>query len=119
MATNTAFFIELYRRMLMVRQVEGRLAALFADGEIAGFIHLDIGLEAAAIGGPGALEGNPRVQSPRPRPCSWQGHPIGAFLWRSWARQPESAAAVAAQCTLRTRLSACLVPTASSQLALR
>jgi pyruvate dehydrogenase E1 component alpha subunit len=55
-ATNTEFLIELYRRMLMVRRVEERLAALFADGEIPAFIHLGIGPEAVAIGVTAALE---------------------------------------------------------------
>ena len=56
-ATNTAFFIELYRRMLMVRQVEGRLAALFADGEIAGFIHLDMVWKRRRSGVPARSKG--------------------------------------------------------------
>jgi acetoin:2,6-dichlorophenolindophenol oxidoreductase subunit alpha len=54
--TNTEFLIELYRRMLMARRVEERLAALFAAGEIPGFINLGIGQEAVAIGVTAALE---------------------------------------------------------------
>jgi 2-oxoisovalerate dehydrogenase E1 component len=41
---------ELYRRMLVVRGFEQRVADLYRDGEIAGFVHLSIGQEAAAVG---------------------------------------------------------------------
>ncbi|HUF87584.1 MAG TPA: thiamine pyrophosphate-dependent dehydrogenase E1 component subunit alpha [Thermohalobaculum sp.] len=40
----------LHRTMLRIRRVEERLAALFADGEVPGFIHLSIGQEAIAAG---------------------------------------------------------------------
>lgn len=46
----------LYRRMLLVRRAEERLATLFADGEIPGFIHLSIGQEAVAVGIGAALD---------------------------------------------------------------
>ena len=42
--------LDLYRRMLRIRRAEERLARLFADGEIPGFIHLSIGQEAVAVG---------------------------------------------------------------------
>jgi pyruvate dehydrogenase E1 component alpha subunit len=48
--------LDLYRRMLLIRRAEERLAKLFADGEIPGFIHLSIGQEAVAVGVGAALE---------------------------------------------------------------
>jgi 2-oxoisovalerate dehydrogenase E1 component len=38
------------RRMLRIRGFEQRVAALYRDGEIPGFVHLSIGQEAAAVG---------------------------------------------------------------------
>jgi 2-oxoisovalerate dehydrogenase E1 component len=42
--------IEMQRRMLMVRGFEERVAALYRDGEIPGFVHLSTGQEATAVG---------------------------------------------------------------------
>jgi 2-oxoisovalerate dehydrogenase E1 component len=42
--------LELYRRMLRVRGFEERVAGLYRDGEVPGFVHLSIGQEAAAVG---------------------------------------------------------------------
>jgi pyruvate dehydrogenase E1 component alpha subunit len=42
--------LDLYRRMLLVRRAEERLATLFANSEVPGFIHLSIGQEATAVG---------------------------------------------------------------------
>jgi acetoin:2,6-dichlorophenolindophenol oxidoreductase subunit alpha len=42
--------VGLHRSMLRIRRVEERLSALFADGEVPGFIHLSIGQEAIAAG---------------------------------------------------------------------
>src|SRR6516164_10485019 len=42
--------------MRLIREVEQRLAALFSDGEIPGFIHLSIGQEAVAVGIAAALQ---------------------------------------------------------------
>lgn len=42
--------IAAHKTMLLVRGVEERLARLFADGEVPGFIHLSIGQEAIAAG---------------------------------------------------------------------
>jgi 2-oxoisovalerate dehydrogenase E1 component len=42
--------LELHRRMLVIRGFEERVAALYRDGEIPGFVHLSIGQEAAAVG---------------------------------------------------------------------
>ena len=40
----------LYADMLLVRRSEERLVALFADGDVPGFIHLGIGQEAVPVG---------------------------------------------------------------------
>src|SRR5271154_2549103 len=45
-----ADFIEMHRRMLVIRGFEERVAALYRDGEVPGFVHLSIGQEAAAVG---------------------------------------------------------------------
>ncbi len=42
--------IEMHRRMLVIRGFEQRVAALYRDGEVPGFVHLSIGQEAAAVG---------------------------------------------------------------------
>jgi 2-oxoisovalerate dehydrogenase E1 component len=45
-----ADLLELHRRMLLIRGFEERVAALYRDGEIPGFVHLSIGQEASAVG---------------------------------------------------------------------
>jgi pyruvate dehydrogenase E1 component alpha subunit len=47
--------LDYFERMLLIRETESRLSALFADGEIPGFIHLSIGQEAIPVGVTGAL----------------------------------------------------------------
>ncbi|MGH6614589.1 thiamine pyrophosphate-dependent dehydrogenase E1 component subunit alpha [Sphingomonas sp.] len=42
--------IELYRRMALIREAESNCGALFAAGEIPGFIHLSDGQEAVSVG---------------------------------------------------------------------
>lgn len=42
--------LELHRRMLVIRGFEERVAALYRDGEVPGFVHLSIGQEATAVG---------------------------------------------------------------------
>ncbi|MGA2474284.1 MAG: dehydrogenase E1 component subunit alpha/beta [Acidimicrobiales bacterium] len=42
--------IEMHRRMLLIRGFEERVAALYRDGEVPGFVHLSIGQEATAVG---------------------------------------------------------------------
>jgi len=42
--------VEMHRRMLLVRGFEQRVAALYRDGEVPGFVHLSIGQEATAVG---------------------------------------------------------------------
>src|SRR5438128_7789304 len=47
---SDAELLELHRRMLVIRGFEERVAALYRDGEVPGFVHLSIGQEAAAVG---------------------------------------------------------------------
>ena len=42
--------IELYRRMLLIREAEKSCRALFAEGAIPGFLHLSDGQEAVSVG---------------------------------------------------------------------
>jgi 2-oxoisovalerate dehydrogenase E1 component len=45
-----ADLLEMFRRMLVIRGFETRVAALYRDGEVPGFVHLSIGQEASAVG---------------------------------------------------------------------
>jgi 2-oxoisovalerate dehydrogenase E1 component len=47
---SDADLIEMHRRMLVIRGFETRVAALYRDGEVPGFVHLSIGQEATAVG---------------------------------------------------------------------
>lgn len=47
---DDAALLELYRRMLVIRGFEERIAACYRDGEVPGFVHLSIGQEATAVG---------------------------------------------------------------------
>ena len=40
----------MHRRMVLIRGFEQRVAALYRDGEVPGFVHLSIGQEATAVG---------------------------------------------------------------------
>jgi 2-oxoisovalerate dehydrogenase E1 component len=42
--------LEMHRRMLVIRGFEERVAALYRDSEVPGFVHLSIGQEASAVG---------------------------------------------------------------------
>jgi 2-oxoisovalerate dehydrogenase E1 component len=42
--------LEMYRRMLLIRGFEQRVAQLYKDGEVPGFVHLSTGQEASAVG---------------------------------------------------------------------
>jgi 2-oxoisovalerate dehydrogenase E1 component len=42
--------LEMHRRMLLIRGFEERVAVLYRDGEVPGFVHLSIGQEASAVG---------------------------------------------------------------------
>lgn len=49
-ARKTKNLLAIYERMMKVRLTELRLARLFADSEVPGFIHLSVGQEAIATG---------------------------------------------------------------------
>ncbi len=49
-AYSTVDLVEMQRRMLLVRGFEERVAALYRDGEVPGFVHLSTGQEATAVG---------------------------------------------------------------------
>lgn len=55
--------LELLRMMLTIRETELRLARLFADGEIPGFIHLSVGQEAIPVGVSSALSAEDTIVS--------------------------------------------------------
>ena len=42
--------VEMQRRMLLIRGFEERVAVLYRDGEVPGFVHLSTGQEATAVG---------------------------------------------------------------------
>jgi 2-oxoisovalerate dehydrogenase E1 component len=42
--------LTLYRRMVLIRTFEERVAKLYQQGEIPGFVHVSIGQEATAVG---------------------------------------------------------------------
>lgn len=48
--------LDLYRTVVLVREVELALSRLFANGEVPGFIHLSLGQEAVAAGVASALQ---------------------------------------------------------------
>ena len=71
--------LEMQRRMLLIRGFEERVAALYRDGEVPGFVHLSTGQEATAVGACWPLE----------RPTSSR-RPTGATAtaWpRAWSRR--------------------------------
>ncbi len=47
---STTDLVEMHRRMLSIRGFEERVASLYRDGEVPGFVHLSIGQEASAVG---------------------------------------------------------------------
>lgn len=47
---SAADLLDMHRRMLVIRGFEARVAQLYRDGEVPGFVHLSIGQEAAAVG---------------------------------------------------------------------
>jgi pyruvate dehydrogenase E1 component alpha subunit len=50
MELNPQDLLSLYETMVLIRRAEERLARLFADGEVPGFLHLSIGQEAVPAG---------------------------------------------------------------------
>ncbi len=72
---SAADLLEMHRRMLVIRGFEERVAALYRDGEVPGFVHLSIGQEASAVGAcwPLAPDRRDHVDPSRPRPLPRQG----------------------------------------------
>lgn len=63
-STNAAArVLDLYRQLLLIRRAEERLIAMFADGEVPGFIHLSIGQEAVSVGVMSALDPRDTIAS--------------------------------------------------------
>ena len=63
-----AFYLDLYRQMVLVRIFEERVHDLFLRGEVYGTTHLCIGQEAVSVGVMGALGDEDRVA------CTYRGH---------------------------------------------
>jgi 2-oxoisovalerate dehydrogenase E1 component len=53
----------MHRRMVLIRGFEQRVATLYRDGEIPGFVHLSIGQEATAVGACWPLHGADPITS--------------------------------------------------------
>ena len=93
--------LEMHRRMLLIRGFEERVAALYRDGEIPGFVHLSIGQEATAVGACWPLGPADVITS------THRGHghclakgldPLGMFA-ELMGRDRAATAAAAARCT--------------------
>jgi TPP-dependent pyruvate/acetoin dehydrogenase alpha subunit len=65
---DLAFYLALYRRMLLIRRVEDLVQTLFLRGEVYGTTHLYSGQEAVAVGVASALEDGDKVA------CTYRGH---------------------------------------------
>lgn len=55
--------LELYKRMALIREAESNCGALFAAGEIPGFIHLSDGQEAVSVGVMASLRSDDTIAS--------------------------------------------------------
>jgi 2-oxoisovalerate dehydrogenase E1 component len=60
---DTTALLSMYRQMVVVRGFEERVALLYRDGEIPGFVHLCIGQEATAVGACSALRADDVITS--------------------------------------------------------
>jgi len=67
-AAETERFLELYRRMVLIRGFEDLIQSLFLRGEIYGTTHLYSGQEAVAVGVASVLEARDRVAA------TYRGH---------------------------------------------
>src|SRR6266536_1344198 len=65
---DSAFYLALYRRMLLIRRIEDLVQSLFLRGEVYGTTHLYSGQEAVAVGFASALQEGDRVA------CTYRGH---------------------------------------------
>jgi 2-oxoisovalerate dehydrogenase E1 component len=68
--------LERYRRMVLIRRFEERVAELYRDGEIPGFVHLSVGQEATAVGATWPLRPDDYVTSTH----RGHGHVLGKGL---------------------------------------
>ncbi|MDQ1568472.1 MAG: 2-oxoisovalerate dehydrogenase component, partial [Actinomycetota bacterium] len=73
---QTADRLERYRRMVLIRRFEERVAELYRDGEIPGFVHLSVGQEATAVGATWPLRPDDYVTSTH----RGHGHVLGKGL---------------------------------------
>src|ERR1700733_3132715 len=60
---SRADLLEMQRRMTRIRGFEERVAALYRDGLVPGFVHLSIGQEASAVGACWPLRGADAITS--------------------------------------------------------
>jgi pyruvate dehydrogenase E1 component alpha subunit len=60
---NQPTLLDLYERMLLIREAERHCGALFAEGAIPGFIHLSDGQEATCVGMIAALRPDDTISS--------------------------------------------------------
>lgn len=65
---RSAELLELYERMVLIREAERMCGALFADDEIPGFIHLSDGQEAVSVGVMAAMTEQDTISS------TYRGH---------------------------------------------
>ena len=65
---DTAFYLALYRRMLLIQRIADLVQTLFLRGEVYGTTHLYSGQEAVAVGFASALEDGDKVA------CTYRGH---------------------------------------------
>lgn len=63
LAPQAANLLRLYRQMSLIRRAEERLSAMFAAGEVPGFIHLSIGQEAVSAGVMSVLNADDTIAS--------------------------------------------------------
>jgi 2-oxoisovalerate dehydrogenase E1 component len=62
-AFSRSDLLEMQRRMLLIRGFEERVAGLYRDGLVPGFVHLSIGQEGAAVGACWPLRSNDVITS--------------------------------------------------------
>lgn len=60
---NESALLGFYEGLQLIRQCEERLAVLFAEGEVPGFIHLSIGQEAVSVGVMSVLDARDTIAS--------------------------------------------------------
>jgi pyruvate dehydrogenase E1 component alpha subunit len=56
MELSPARWLEMYRKMVLIRKFEARASSFYREGKVGGFLHLYIGEEAVGVGAVAALE---------------------------------------------------------------